>query len=118
MNYPRNILKPVLDYFKKMEIDLLRRKTSLDKEDPFADATRLNDNASDDTEAAEQYGHAQSETLSQETNEILQRVRSSMDRINKGTYGKCESCGEMIDTDRLSIDPTASKCMKCVNNVK
>ncbi len=113
MQYPRNVLQSVWDYLKKLEGDLLKRKSSLAKEDPFADTTRLNDNASDDTEAAEQFGHAQSAALGEETSGALARVQSAMKRVDDGTYGKCVSCGEMIDTDRLGIDPTAEMCMNC-----
>ena len=118
MQYPRNILQPVFDYLKKLESDLLHRKTSLDNEDPFADASRLNDNASDDTEAAEQFGHAQSAALGAETSDALRRVQSAMKRVDDGTYGKCIKCGEMINTDRLGIDPTAEYCMDCAKNAK
>ncbi len=118
MQYPRNILQPVFDYLKKLETDLLHRKKSLAKEDPFADASRLNDNASDDTEAAEQFGHAQSAALGEETSDALKRVRGAMKRVDDGTYGKCIKCGEMINTDRLGIDPTAEMCMDCAKNVK
>jgi len=113
MQYPRNILQPVFDYLKKLEGDLLHRKRSLAKEDPFIDASRLNDNASDDTEAAEQDGHAQSVALGKETGEALKRVRETMKRIDEGTYGKCTHCGEMINTDRLGVDPTAELCVEC-----
>lgn len=115
MQYPRNILQPVFDYLKKLERDLLHRRSSLAKEDPFADSSRLNDNASDDTEAAEQNGHAMSAALGAETSQALRRVRDAMRRVEEGTYGKCTKCGEMINTDRLGIDPTADLCMNCAN---
>lgn len=118
MQYPRNVLQSVWDYLKKLEGDLLKRRTSLAKEDPFADSSRLNDNASDDTEAAEQFGHAQSAALSEETSGALKRVRMAMTRVDDGSYGKCIKCGEMIDTDRLGIDPTADLCMNCAKNAK
>lgn len=118
MQYPRNVLQSVWDYLKKLEGDLLKRKSSLAQEDPFADTSRLNDNASDDTEAAEQYGHAQSATLSEETSYALKRVQKAMKRVDDGTYGKCASCGNMIDTDRLGIDPTAELCMSCAKTKK
>ena len=113
MQYPRNNLQPVLDYLKKLETDLLHRRRSLAKNDPFADVSRLNDNASDDTEAAEQDGHAQSVALGAETSQALQRVREAMRRVEEGTYGKCSKCSAMIETDRLGIDPTADLCMSC-----
>ncbi len=118
MQYPRNVLQSVWEYLKKLEGDLLRRKKSLAKEDPFADASRLNDNASDDTEAAEQFGHAQSAALGQETSVALVRVREAMKRVDDGSYGKCVQCGEMIDTDRLGIDPTAELCVSCAKKAK
>lgn len=113
MQYPRNVLQPVLDYLRKLETDLLHRKKQFAKEDPFADSARLNDNASDDTEAAEQFGHEQATAMSAETEGVLKRVRSAMKRIDEGSYGKCTNCGKMIDTDRLGIDPTAELCMSC-----
>lgn len=118
MQYPRNLLQPVFDYLKKLEGDLLHRKSSLAKEDPFADSSRLNDNADDGTEAAEQFGHAQAAALSEETSGALKRVRDAMKRVEDGTYGKCVKCGAMIDTDRLGIDPTAEFCMKCAKAQK
>lgn len=114
MNYPKQLLQPVLDYFKKLERELLQRQGSLAKEDPFADVSRLNDNASDDTEAAEQDGHARMEALSKETKKALVRVRSAMKRIQEGSYGVCTNCGKMVDTDRLRVDPTAEFCVECV----
>jgi len=116
MQYPRNILQPVVDYLKKLEGELLHRRSSLAKEDPFADTSRLNDNASDDTEAAEQNGHEMSAALGAETSQALKRVRQAMRRVEEGTYGKCTKCGAMINTDRLGIDPTADLCMDCAKN--
>jgi len=118
MQYPKNILQPVWDYLKNLELDLLHRKSSIEKEDPFTDTSRLNDNASDDTEAAEQYGHEQSAALSEETNNALARVREAMVRVEKGNYGKCVNCKKMIDTDRLGIDPTADLCVACAKKTK
>lgn len=118
MNYPKNLLMPIFEYLKKLEFDLLKRKNMLKSEDPFADSARLNDNASDDTEAAEQFGHEQSQALGEQTEAALARVRSAMTRVETGTYGKCVSCGKMIDTDRLGIDPTAEYCVDCAKKKK
>ena len=111
MLYPKQILQPVRDYLKKLEQELVRRKARIATEDPFRDSSRLNDNASDDTEAAEQFGHARAEAMAKETSEALARVRSAMERVTKGEYGKCVKCKKMVDTDRLSIDPTVALCV-------
>lgn len=117
MNYPKNLLAPVVQYLKKLEFDLLKRRKQLKSEDPFTDSSRLNDNASDDTEAAEQFGHATAEALSAETEGVLKRVRGAMARVEDGSYGKCVKCGSMIDTDRLGIDPTTEYCVSCAKKL-
>lgn len=111
--YPRRILAPLLNHLRKEEQDLLKRKKELESEDPFADESRLNDNASDDIEAAEQWGHQRAEALGEHLEEALGRIKKAINRINNGTFGHCVSCGEMINTDRLSIDPTAELCIDC-----
>ena len=113
MLYPKNLLAPVLSALQKLERELLARRAKINAEDPFADTARLDDNADEGTEAAEQFGHEQTVAMSDQTQATLQRVRGAMSRVEAGTYGQCVSCGEMIDTDRLGIDPTAELCIKC-----
>jgi len=37
-------------------------------------------------------------------------ILSALERIEKGTYGKCEVCGKKIEDARLEADPTATTC--------
>lgn len=113
MLYPKNLLSPILAALKKLEHDLLARRAKIKAEDPFADISRLDDNADDGTEAAEQFGHEQTVAMSDQTQATLLRVRGAMKRVESGTYGQCVKCGAMIDTDRLGIDPTAELCIAC-----
>lgn len=43
----------------------------------------------------------------------MQEIRAAMDRIQKGTYGMCESCDLPIALDRLRRIPTARLCIEC-----
>ena len=36
-----------------------------------------------------------------------------MERLEDGTYGICESCGQPIDLDRLRAMPAATTCVRC-----
>ncbi|OGG68674.1 hypothetical protein A3H77_01080 [Candidatus Kaiserbacteria bacterium RIFCSPLOWO2_02_FULL_56_11] len=45
----------------------------------------------------------------------LNEVTASLDRVEKGTYGKCEVSGEPIEEERLSADPAARTCLKHLN---
>lgn len=44
--------------------------------------------------------------------ERLKEVRSALERIEKGAYGKCEKEGEAIGEERLQANPAARTCMK------
>ena len=41
------------------------------------------------------------------------QIRKALTRVRLGTYGTCEDCGKMIDTDRLMIYPEATLCVAC-----
>lgn len=41
-----------------------------------------------------------------------QDLRSALAKIDKGTYGLCEICGESIDEKRLEANPSAKHCRK------
>jgi RNA polymerase-binding transcription factor DksA len=111
--FPANILKPIRDHLLEKERQLKRRENELTAEDPFSDVDRLNDNAAVDAEAAEQSGHERIEAMRREADKALVNVRKALTKIKLGKYGLCESCGQMIDTDRLAIDPTVRLCLNC-----
>lgn len=39
-------------------------------------------------------------------------ILSALKRIENGTYGKCEVCGDKIEEARLEADPSATTCVK------
>jgi DnaK suppressor protein len=43
----------------------------------------------------------------------LQRVENALQRIDKGTYGKCGRCHKDITAERLDIQPDAVLCVGC-----
>ena len=113
IGFPATILKPIRDHLLDKERQLKQREKELTAEDPFSNEERLNDNAAVDTEAAEQFGHERVEAIRREVDKALINVRKALTKIKVGKYGLCESCGQMIDTDRLAIDPTVRLCLTC-----
>ena len=118
IKFPFRILKPVADHLKKEQEKLTKRKASLEKEDPFNDVDRVNDNAAVDTDAAEESGHDRVAALKLEVDKALIRIKKTLTKIKIGKFGLCEECGKLIDTDRLAIDPTVGHCIKCANGSK
>jgi DnaK suppressor protein len=43
----------------------------------------------------------------------LSSIERALHRLEKGTYGVCQSCGEEIDSARLEALPYAEQCIDC-----
>ncbi|OGI35475.1 MAG: hypothetical protein A2259_02455 [Candidatus Moranbacteria bacterium RIFOXYA2_FULL_43_15] len=43
----------------------------------------------------------------------LQDVLEALERMENGTYGKCENCEKDIPVERLHANPSARTCMSC-----
>jgi RNA polymerase-binding transcription factor DksA len=110
--FPSNLLTPVSNFLSAKLHVLKKRQKEISNEDPFANPARVDDNASPDTEADEQFGHARISAIQTEINRGMIQVRKALTMVKLGKYGICESCGQMIDTDRLIIYPEATLCAK------
>ena len=40
-------------------------------------------------------------------------IEHALEKVEKGTYGTCDNCGQPIDPERLEALPQASLCMSC-----
>ncbi|MGH2759684.1 MAG: TraR/DksA family transcriptional regulator [Actinomycetota bacterium] len=45
--------------------------------------------------------------------EQLHEVAGALERIEQGTYGRCENCGKDIPVERLEARPVARLCLDC-----
>jgi len=113
IKFPTKILQPLRKQLQSEELKLKKRQENLNAEDPFNDGDRLNDNAAVDADAAEEFGHDRVSALKLEVDKTLINIRKTLTKIKLGRFGLCDNCGRMIDTDRLAIDPTVSKCIRC-----
>lgn len=44
---------------------------------------------------------------------LIGKIKDALERIENGTYGICESCGEEISEDRLKARPVTTLCINC-----
>ncbi len=44
---------------------------------------------------------------------LIVKIREAIARIDEGTYGKCEECGETIGIERLRARPVTTLCIDC-----
>jgi DnaK suppressor protein len=44
---------------------------------------------------------------------LIGKIKEALERIEQGTYGICEDCGEEISTERLKARPVTTLCIDC-----
>lgn len=44
---------------------------------------------------------------------LINKIRQTLQKIDDGEYGTCESCGCDINFERLKMRPVASLCIEC-----
>jgi RNA polymerase-binding protein DksA len=73
------------------------------------------DGAGDDQAdaGAKTFEREQEITLANNSREMLEQSRRALARIEDGTYGICESCGNPIGKMRLQAFPRATLCVSC-----
>jgi DnaK suppressor protein len=69
-------------------------------------------------EAANIYNKQVLLSLNENERTRLKEVDESLDRIENGTYGVCEECGDKIGTGRLKVMPLAKYCVSCQSKLE
>ena len=44
---------------------------------------------------------------------LIKKIRQALERIKDGTFGRCESCDEVIGAERLRARPVTTLCIEC-----
>lgn len=52
-------------------------------------------------------------SLANNVQDLLDKINKALGKIDEGTYGVCESCGEPISGDRLKALPHVLMCIRC-----
>jgi RNA polymerase-binding protein DksA len=52
-------------------------------------------------------------TLENNIKDLLGKIDAAIVKMDKGTYGECDTCGQTIDPARLKAVPYANMCIKC-----
>jgi DnaK suppressor protein len=110
--------KKDLEYFRKM---LVRRKEDLYKQ---ADVT-VTDFQKPTVKAIDPVDQASLQTTRDFTlrikvreGRLIDKINQSLARIEAGTFGICDMCGEKISIQRLKARPVANFCITCKNKME
>jgi len=59
------------------------------------------------------FERSQVEALVRQAQRHLEEIEAAIERLEAGTYGRCELCGEAIGRERLEARPAARICIAC-----
>jgi RNA polymerase-binding protein DksA len=57
-------------------------------------------------------------TLVENEEQLLAEINDALDRIEQGTYGRCENCHQEISRERLEALPYARYCIRCARRLQ
>jgi DnaK suppressor protein len=63
--------------------------------------------------ATETLDREMEQSLEDNAEHLLSSIDAALSRIDAGTYGRCERCGEPIADERLEALPYAARCIEC-----
>ena len=109
------------DRFNKLKVILIERKRKMwvDLRDEIFRKLGKDYNAQFDTpqdiedlsvlDHVEDLGLTVSDIRRQE----LEMLDAALRKVEEGTYGKCDSCGVLIEEERLKLMPYTGYCVRC-----
>jgi len=104
------LLKKRQELMDQMELIKEKEMTSTLKEatgDHSSYAFHMADQGTDCMEREKNFFYAQRD------GRLLYHVDMALERIEKGNFGRCDSCGEYISFERLEAVPHARLCIQC-----
>jgi DnaK suppressor protein len=105
--------KKDLDYFKKYLESRLEELLS-QADDTVSGMTTPKENFPDPTDrAALEADRNFMLRIRDRESKLIKKIKQALERIDAGTYGICESCGEDISIKRMKARPVTTQCIDC-----
>ena len=105
--------KKDLDYFKALLTDQLEELLD-HADDTVSGMTSQKENFPDPTDRASLEADRNFMLrIRDREHKLIKKIKKTIDRIEAGTFGICESCGEDIGIERLKARPVTTQCIEC-----
>lgn len=104
-------------FIEKQKASLVAEKQRLEDEIKSV-AKYPNYGDQDDDNAQELVDFEKNISLEGGLQKTLKQVKTALTAIEKGTYGKCSKCGELIENSRLVSMSYADVCATCKSKTK
>jgi DnaK suppressor protein len=105
--------KKDLDYFKKLLSNQLEELLE-QADDTVSGMTTPKENFPDPTDRASLEADRNFMLrIRDRESKLIKKIKKALERIESGTFGICESCGENISIKRLKARPVTTQCIEC-----
>ena len=105
---------------KEKKLQLIRKKLLRQKEELLSGAGQTRNTMPEETAFPELGDQASAEIdrnfilrLRDRERKLLKKIEDAIEKIDTGTYGICESCGQPIGLSRLEARPVTTMCIDC-----
>jgi DnaK suppressor protein len=119
----RKLAKTTVERFRKrLDDERIRLEAQIAEYEREIEEARMTESSSDrspdpgNAEASSmKLEYAKELSIEQNTLDLLGKVQRALDRIEKGEYGLCETCGKAIPIERLDVLPYSTQCVECAS---
>lgn len=81
-------------------------------------ALQRNDEVNPEEDGTDAFMRLQTLEQVSSQHQIIANIDEALRAIEKGTYGVCDMCGELISKPRLAVLPFAKNCIKCQSEME
>jgi len=110
--------KTKIAYFKKQLQNWLNQ-LNRDQQETVADITHDDEVYADWTDVATvETDKAMQLRIRDRERMLISKIEEALRRIDDGTFGECERCGESISEQRLMARPVTTLCIECKSEME
>ena len=102
-----------LEYFKNLLNDRLKELLS-HADDTVSGMANTRENFPDPTDRASLEAERNFMLrIRDRESKLIKKIKKALQRIENGTFGICEKCGEDINIERIKARPVTTQCIDC-----
>jgi DnaK suppressor protein len=102
-----------LDFFRD-RLDNMSKDLLVEADKTLSEMTDNNENYPDPTDRATVESDRNFELrIRDRERKLLAKIKSAIERIDEGSYGECDGCGDDISIPRLKARPVTTLCIEC-----
>lgn len=105
-------VKKVKELLTKQQRKVEEEIKLLDDDDPV-NSNEVAESSEPGTDSWVADTHTRTVAVKKTLQDILVKIKRSLQSLASGKYGKCENCGKKIEPERLAAIPTAHLCISC-----